>query len=482
MFKHALVRDAAYATLLRPDKRALHRRVAEALEQATDRQANTEPELLAYHMTEADLPLRAIPLWQEAGTRAAARAAHLEAASHFIAALNLLEQANLEDRLQRELSLRTQLALSLSASRGYAAPEVQSSYGRAREICTILGNQAEHFPVLRGLCTFYIVRDELRTARTLAQQCLRIGEETQRPEYLIEGCTALGYVLAFMGELTAARSLLERAVQIYRTSNGPTLVFQTAQDPCVACLSLLALVSWAQGSFETAVAYREESLAMAKLPNRPFDLAYASCFAAMLDNIRGEPATAADAATTAVQISRDHGFGIWLLAGNMHLAIANGLLGNVSDAIAALTGSLETWRIGGAELNRPFFLASLAEFCGAMGRTDEALVLIDNAIEHAHSHEEHFYTALLHRIRGGLLHKSGDSEAAQAALKTALDVARQQAAQGYELLILQSICSLSEEIGETAPSVDALNALSNETGGHVASPSIASPRNVLPGK
>ena len=200
MFKHALVRDAAYATLLRPDKRALHRRVAEALEQAADHQANTEPELLAYHMTEADLPLQAIPQWQEAGTRAAARAAHLEAASHFMAALNLLEQANLEDRLQRELLLRTQLALSLSASRGYAAPEVQSSYGRAREICTILGNQAEHFPVLRGLCTFYIVRGELRTARTLAQQCLRIGEDTQRPEYLIEGCTALGYVLAFMGE------------------------------------------------------------------------------------------------------------------------------------------------------------------------------------------------------------------------------------------------------------------------------------------
>jgi tetratricopeptide (TPR) repeat protein len=221
---------------------------------------------------------------------------------------------------------------------------------------------------------------------------------------------------------------------------------------------------------------------MAAQPNRPFDLAYAGCFAAMLDNIRGEPATAAEAATTAVQISRDHGFGIWLLAGNMHLAIANGLLGNVSDAVASLTSALETWRIGGAELNRPFFLASLAEFYGATDRTDEALVLIDNAIEHAHSHGEHFYTALLHRIRAGLLRKSGDPEAAQAALKTALEVARQQAAQGYELLILQSICLLSEDINGKAPSDDALKALSDEANRHVVSPSISSARDVMPGK
>ena len=128
MFKHALVRDAAYATLLRPDRRTLHRKVAEALENAADgHRIGHEPELVAYHLTEADMPLQAIPLWQEAGTRAASRAAHVEASSHFIAALNLLDQANLDDGLQRELILRTQLALSQSASQGYAArfPECQ---------------------------------------------------------------------------------------------------------------------------------------------------------------------------------------------------------------------------------------------------------------------------------------------------------------------------------------------------------------------
>jgi class 3 adenylate cyclase/tetratricopeptide (TPR) repeat protein len=481
MFKHALVRDAAYATLLRPNRRALHRRIAEALGQDSRRRVSTEPELLAYHMTEADLPLQAIPLWQEAGTRAASRAAHLEATNHFGAALALLEQASLDDRLQRELMLRTQLALSLSASRGYAAPEVQSAYARAREICTTLGNQAEHFPVLRGLCTFYIVRDELSTARNLAQQCFRIGEETQRPEYLIEGCTALGYVLVFMGELADGRSLLERAIQIYKSNNGQTLVFQTAQDPCVACLGLLALVSWAQGAFEQAAAYREESLATATRLNRPFDMAYAGCFAAMLDNIRSEPRTAAELATTAAQISRDHGFGIWLVAGSMHLAIANGLLGDTSGAIDSLTGLLETWRIGGAELNRPFFLASLAEFSGAKGRVDEALVTIETAIDHAHRNGEHFYTALLHRIRGDLLRRKGDSVAARAAFKTALDLARQQGAKGYELLILRSVCEFSGDGSGKDQSVAALQILSHELSGSGVHPSISVSRDEMPG-
>jgi tetratricopeptide (TPR) repeat protein len=265
-----------------------------------------------------------------------------------------------------------------------------------------------------------------------------------------------------MGELGAARLLLERAIHIYESSNGQTLVYQTAQDPSVACLSLLALVAWAQGAFETAKDYREKSLAVAARLNRPFDLAYAGCFAAMLDNARGEPSIAAETATMAIQIARDHGFGIWLLAGNMHLAIANGLLGNTSEAIDSLKSFLESWRTGGAELNRPFFLASLAKFCGEQGNMDEALVVIDNAIEHARIHDEHFYTALLYRVRGALLQKNGDPDAAWAAFKTALEIARQQAAQGFELLILQSISALPKGNSDEDQAVSGLQELSKE--------------------
>ena len=160
---------------------------------------------------------------------------------------------------------------------------------------------------------------------------------------------------------------------------------------------------WVQGAFELAVPYRDQALAAAKHLNNPFDLAYAGCFAAMFDNIRGEFASAAQRAATTVQLSREHGFGVWLVAGDLHLTIAKGLLGQMSDAIDVLTALLNTWRAGGAELNRPFFLAGLAQKLAVNGRIDEALVAIDDAIEHAHLHNEHLYTAMLHRLRGELL-------------------------------------------------------------------------------
>jgi predicted ATPase len=368
------------------------------------------------------------------------------------------------DRLPRELMLRTQLALSLSATRGYAAPEVQDAYGRAREICTKLGNKAEHFPVLRGLCTFYIVRGELNTARDLAQQCRRIGEETVRPEYLIEGYTAIGYVLGFMGKLDEARSYLERAVRIYRAKNGKALEFLTPQDPRMACLGLLAIVCWAQGAFDRAQMYLDQSVRAALRTRRPFDLAYASCFAAMYENMRGESASAARHAAKAVEISSDRGFGIWLLAGNMHLAIAQGLLGNAGDAAEKLRSMLDVWQGAGAELNRPFFMGGLAEVLAVEGRVDEALDVINGAIRQAERCDEHLCTAALHRIRGRLLVQIGEAEGevARDAFTTARQIARQQGAKGYEWLVLRSMATSPGALRED--DAVALQALSKELG------------------
>ena len=421
-FRHALVRDAAYSSLLRGKKRALHHKVAEVLERTPQREE--EPELLAYHFTEAHLPARAIPYWEKAGHRAASRAAHVEASNHFVAGLGLLAQIPKEDdRLPLELALRTQLALSLSASRGYAAPEVLAAYDRARELCQMLGNKADLFAVLRGLCTYYFVRDELAIAMDLAKQCTRLGEETHKLEYLIEGYTALGYVLGFMGELSEGVGFLRKAIDIYEAHNGQLLEYPTPQNPYVLCLSLLPILEWARGNFKCALSYRNQAFKAAQQLDRPFDLAVAHDFIAMFENIRGEYSAAATHAEAAVQISREHGFGIWHLSGVMHLAIANGFIGKATDAIESLTEGLNQWRSAGAELNRPFFLFGLAEVAAANGFVEEALIAAEQGIQHARNHQENLCIALLYRRRGLLLKLRGASEAvsAEVALKIALD-------------------------------------------------------------
>ena len=459
-FKHALIQDAAYATMLRDRRQSLHTRIADVIETQFFYMAETMPELLAHHLTAANIPLKAIPYWQQAGLRAGGRAAYAEASRHFAAALDLVPRL-LEDgtRTQLELSLRIQLGLSLSASRGYAAPEVEDAYKRSRELCSLLGDTAELYPVLRGLCTFYIVRDELLTAQELAEHCLRLGQETQRVDYLIEGYTALGYTLVYMGELQSGSTMLTEAVQIYRSQDGRRLTYPTSQDPAVACLCLLAHATWMLGDPCKAFQYSEEAIETAEELKRPFDLAYAHCFVAMFDNIRREPRSAARHAGITIEISQRHGFEVWLGAGTLQLAIAKGALGEATKAIALMTTTLAAWHAGGAELSRPFFLAGLAESYQAAGMVDKALTTIEEAIEHAARHREHLYDAMLYRIRGKLLALLGGTaaEKAENELRHAVEIAQRQGARLLELraaISLHTLCLASGRPEHSRPALE----------------------------
>ena len=449
-FKHALIRDAAYELMLRSERQDLHGRIAQILRQRFPDWAETRPEALAHHYTEAGQFLNAIPYWQQAGLRAQSRAAHTEAAGHFRAALDLVGRLGETNSLPGiELGLRTQLALSLSATRGYAAPEVQDAYDRARTLCDILGDTSDIFPVLCGLCTFYLVRAELLTAHDLAKRCTQIAEQAQRVDYLIEGSALWGYTLVYTGEITEGRRLLERAVDLYRSHDGHRLSFPTPQDPSVACLSLLASVSWTMGDLAAGSRCSEEAIAAARSKNRPFDMAYAHCFAAAFENMRRHPLAAIRHAEIAIGISREHGFGVWLSASSMYLAMAMGALGHTGEAISSLTVLLDAWQAGGAEIDRSYFLAGLADVYRAAGRFDDALRAVEEGIAHAERHRSRSKLAPLYLVQGESLKQRGGAalDAAEAALLRALGIARQQGARIYEVRALLSLRELSARIG-----------------------------------
>src|SRR4030095_10236645 len=206
-------------------------------------------------------------------------------------------------------------------------------------------------------------------ASQLAEQCLRIGQETHAIEYLIEGHNALGYAAFYLGELRRSRALLEQGVALYESNDGQHLSPLQPQDPGVACLSLLASVLWMLGYPDQAVQRMEDALALARQLESPFSLAYCYTYAATAGELR----RAAEYSREAIQISTQHGFDVLRCAGMLHRGIAQGGLGEADEGVALLTETLAAWRASGTEFMRPYFLAGLAEAQRAAGRPNDAL-------------------------------------------------------------------------------------------------------------
>jgi predicted ATPase len=215
-FKHALIQDVAYQSLLRSTRQQYHQRIAQVLEERFPNLCETQPELLAQHYTEAGLLAQAGLYWQRAGHRAVQRSAHVEAVAHLTRGLALL--AMLPDTLERarqELALQLALADALAATRGYAAPAVGEACARARELCQQVGETAQLFRLLARLWSFHLVRAELQTAHEFAQQCLTLAQQMGDQTVLLSAHQGLGQVLLHLGALVSARSHLEQVLTLY---------------------------------------------------------------------------------------------------------------------------------------------------------------------------------------------------------------------------------------------------------------------------
>jgi class 3 adenylate cyclase/tetratricopeptide (TPR) repeat protein len=433
-FKHALIQDAAYATMLRPKRQGLHAQIAQVLE-ADPVPARRAPELLAHHFSEADQGHRAAPYLLQAGLKAAAGAAHTEACKYFDEGLRLTQTLP-EDaaRNRLEMGLRLHLGMSLAATRGFAAPEVESTHQRARDLCRLLDDKDELFWVLRALCALYTVRGRANTAQELSDDCVRLGQETRRPEFMVEALVMEGYTQGLGGNLTRGRGAMDRVVQIYRSTEAGRFAYPTPQDPSVASLTFAASLSLAQGDLDLGVLQIEDALRTAQALKRPFDLTFAQAYAAMFENLRRNYEQAAHHAGIAIEIAQRHGFAGWLAASAMQLGVAKAGLGAAQEAIGLIGSTLPAWQASGAALNNCFFMAGLAAAYRGAGQLEQALQTATQAIEHAERHSEHWYDAELYRLRGELLLQMGaELQEAEDDFERALAVARQQGALTFEL-------------------------------------------------
>ncbi|MER9185291.1 adenylate cyclase, partial [Mesorhizobium sp. M0767] len=264
-FKHALVQDAAYVSLLRSTRQKLHSRIAKVLEERWPDVVETQPELLAHHFTQAGLMERAVDYWQRAGERAFRRSAAAEATGHLAKSIELLRTLP-EDRAQaeRELHLQTMLGQACIARHGYAASETAAAFARARDLVEAIGDVSQQFPVLYGFWAVQYVRMAVREQQNLARHILALAEQHPDPERLCVAHRICGATNEMTGELPAAREHLEQAIALYDPERHGSTAFTFGQDLGVAVLSHLVWVLWLLGYPDQASRRQAEALALAR--------------------------------------------------------------------------------------------------------------------------------------------------------------------------------------------------------------------------
>ena len=434
-FRHALIQDAAYSSLLLSERPGLHRRIAEALDERAET-LEPRPELIAYHYTKASEHRKAIARWQEAGRQARDRAAHAEAVQHLKTALELIKHLPDDaERGQLELQLHVDLGINLEAVGGYGDIKVAENYARARALCEQLGYTTERVPVLLGQYVFHLARAHHRTARELAEQCMELSEQAGRVDYLLDSCNALGHVLPYLGELRPSLPILRRCVTLSRAHRKESYTPITAQDPEVASLGQLCTVLWLLGYPDQAVEHIEEAFELANVLGQPINVVLICVYAAEIHQMRGETAKAMEYARTGTRVSAEHGYDYWHLVNTMHLGIATGAAGQFVEGAALWNPALEGLRAAGAECNLAYFLSAPAELTARAGDVDRAFQLITDAFEMAERTNEYLFLSHLHQVRGELKLASPepDYSGAEADFLEAAEVARAQFARSLEL-------------------------------------------------
>jgi predicted ATPase/class 3 adenylate cyclase len=459
-FKHALIRDAAYQSLLRSKRQECHRKIAETLERGVVA-VNTRPELLAYHCTEGDLKEQGISYWQAAAHQAAQRSANAEAISHLTNALTILKSfPETASRAQRELALQVALAVPLMLTKGYAALEVEQVYSRARELWQQVGDSPQFFPMLFGLWAFYSVKADYRTACELGEQLVRLAENAQDPALLVEAHAARGNTLSFLGQLELAREHLERAITLYDPQQHGSHAFVYGQDPGVHALSYETLTLWLLGYPDQARKRSQEAFALARQLSHPYSSAFALVHVLYIHRFSRQLKPTEDRANELVALSSEHGFPITLAVGAVHRGWALSEQGLGEEGIRHIRQGIDTWHATGSTLFfQPFLLSMLAEALWKVGTPEQGLAALAEAQSIVNQTGECFWEAELYRLKGELTLQSSVprpsvkiQDKAEECFHTAIDISRRQSAKSLEL---RAVTSLSRLLLQQARSAEA---------------------------
>jgi DNA-binding winged helix-turn-helix (wHTH) protein/predicted ATPase len=449
-FLHALYQETLYDRVTAGRRMQLHQRIGERGEQAYGERAQEIAAELAVHFERGrDLP-RAILYRQHAAARAMRRFGYQEAIAHLTKGLALLgRQAESQERGQQEIALQNALGAASVAIHGYASPEVEHAYGRARELCASAGVTASLDLALRGLWAFYLTRAELQTAHSLAEQLRQVAQQAHNPALLLEADRELGQTLYFLGELPGARLALERGIDCYDSRTHAAHIFLYGQDPGVVCLAHNARTLCLMGLLDQARQQADEAIRLAHQVQHPFSLALAYYHAAVVHFMCRDAQRGDDLIEAACALSLEHAFPYWLSSARMLKGWALIPQGRVDEGESLFQQGRAAYQATGAELNGPYSLALLADSYGALGRTTEGLDVLGQALQRANRNTGHFYLAEIYRLQGELVAVGTNGarteeslRRAESCLLKASDIAARQGARLLELRAVRSLYQL----------------------------------------
>lgn len=414
VFKHALIQETAYQSLLRSRRRKYHHRVAAALREHFPELVDAQPEILAYHFLEAGESDQALPYWEIAGDKAAEHSAHKEAIRHYSQGLEILRGLPPGTfRQEREIRLHLKLGAPLAAARGYGAREVEETYSRARELSEGCGTPSERYLARYGLWRLHMLRAQYEIARAEGQELLRLAESERKPSFLVAAHRALGSTLFYLGEFEASRRHVEEVLHLTAADQADTRMLirdvYDVVDPRVTCHSYLSWNLWMLGAPDQALTESERAIHLAAELRHPFSMALALSFGAWLRQFRREPSAVAALAREALALAESHRFPFWI-GWDMAMegwARQDDGTGSGTDPVERIARGLRHWIENGSQLGRGYFLALLAETQADTRQFEVARQSLADARDFGRRTGERFWEAEQVRLEGDFLLRAG---------------------------------------------------------------------------
>jgi len=398
---------------VRRERQRYHAHIAQVLEVQFPEVAESQPERLAHHYTEADRGAQAVPYWQRAGQRAVARSASSEAVSHFTQGLELLQSLPATpERARQALALQLALGPPLRMIKGHTAPEAEVVYTQVYELAQRVGDSRHQFSALVGLGRLYINRAMLQKAHELCEECLTLAQRVQDPVFLLEAHRIVGESLFFQGKPVLARPHLEQGIALYGAQQEQLWAL-SGMDPGVVCLCCAAWTLWILGYPDRAVARINEALTLARTLSHPYSLGFALNYASVLHTWRREVQVAQERAEALISLASEYGFIQFSHVKRFWQAWAAAAQGSAEAGMAYIPGELSTWRAVGTELELPHRLAMLVDAQGKKGQVEVWQHAVEGALAVVNKNAVRHYEAELHRLKGELLLRQAAERAGQ---------------------------------------------------------------------